>query len=173
MRDSLAYLRPIKLYWSAYGGSKALFKSPYLWIAIIFSLITYPAWLELDKEGSRVWAQLPLSILPNILGFSMGGMAIMLAFSGSKILICITEEGKDNSYFICIVAAFYHFIIVQTIAIFLGLFCRVYSWWPMSFLGYASMCYAVLVAMATAAQIFNTARIINVAASIPDDPVNK
>lgn len=155
-------------YWTVYGGWPALLKSPFLWIAIIFSLITAPAWLELDEKGVRVWSQLPLSIIPNILGFSMGGMAIMLSFTGSKVFSHITQDGKDDSYFLKVVSAFFHFITAQTLAIFLGLICRVYSFVALSFIGYVVMCYALLIALATASQLFNTARVANLAASIED-----
>jgi hypothetical protein len=155
-------------YWSVYGGWSALFRSPFLWIAIAFSLITAPAWLEVDDKGIRVWSQLPLSIIPNILGFSMGGMAIMLSFTGSKVFKHITQDGQDDSYFLKVVAAFFHFITVQTLALFFGLFCRIYSFVAFSFIGYVVMCYALLIALATASQLFNTARVANIAASIED-----
>lgn len=97
----------------------------------------------------------------------------MLAFAGSKVFVYITEDGKKHSYFIKIIAAFYHFIFAQTVALFMGLLCKVYSYAWLSFFGYSAMCYAMLVALATAAQLFNTARIANLAASIPDPVVNE
>ena len=121
------------------------------------------AWLELDQAGARTWPQLPLSILPNVLGFSMGGMAIVLSFAGSRFLGTITQGGKDDSYFIKLVATFFHFIIVQTLAIFLGLAGRVFSNEIISFFGYLCMCYAILSTIATAGTLFNTARIANLA----------
>ena len=127
-----------------------------------------PAWLELDEKGMRPWAQLPLSVLPNILGFSMGGMAIVLAFAGSSIFRIITESGAENSFFIKIVASFFHFILVQTVAIILGLICRIYPNVVLSFFGYTAMCYAIMVALATAAQLFNTARVANEAAPLSE-----
>ncbi|TXM68880.1 hypothetical protein FV222_19165 [Methylobacterium sp. WL103] len=159
-------LKPIKLYWEAYGGWSEFLKSIYLWLAFAFTVVTYPVWIKLDNDGNRVWASMPTSILPNLLGFSMGGMAIMLAFAGSKIFTYLSEEGKKQSYFVKIVASFYHFILVQTLAIFMGIFCQAYAWVGFNFLGYWAMCYALLVAPATAAQLFNTARIVNTAASI-------
>lgn len=161
-------LKPVKLYWDAYGGWREFFLSLYLWIAFILTVILAPLWLN-TKDGEAVWATMPTSILPNLLGFSMGGMAIMLAFAGSKVFIYITQEGKQHSYFIKIVASFYHFIIVQSAAIILGIVCQTYPNWILSFFGFWAMIYALLVAPATAAQLFNTARIANVAATIPDE----
>ncbi|WP_407522035.1 hypothetical protein [Methylobacterium oryzisoli] len=99
----------------------------------------------------------------------MGGMAIMLSFTASPMFKYLTEGGRSESFFIKIVASFFHFIAAQTVAIFFGLLCRVYSIVILSFFGYWSMCYALLVALATAAQLFNTARIANIAASTKED----
>lgn len=126
----------------------------------------FPDWMAVDDNNVRTWAQLPLQILPNILGFSMGGMAIVLAFTGSSIFKVITEGGKENSYFMKMISAFYHFILVQTLAIMLGLICRTYSNDILSAIGYFFMCYAIMVALATAAQLFNTARIANFASTL-------
>lgn len=127
----------------------------------------FPAWNKLDND-LRPWAQLPLQILPNILGFSMGGMAITLAFTGSSLFRVIAQYGKENSYFIKMIAAFYHFIIVQTLAILFGLICQVYTNVIASGVGFFLMIYAIMVAVATATQLFNTARIANVASRFTD-----
>lgn len=166
---SFVALRPIKLYWAAYGGWREFFQSLYLYAALIFTVTTFPIWSKFDKDGNATWATMPTSILPNLLGFSMGGMAIMLAFAGSRVFVYITEDGKKNSYFIKAVASFYHFIMAQTVAILLGIICQTYSSLLLSFFGYLSMSYALLAAPATAAQIFNTARVANIASSIPDE----
>lgn len=165
--------KTIRLYWKIYGGWKSLISSPYLWIAALLTLVMTPHWLELDDKLTRPWSQLPLQILPNILGFSMGGMAIVLAFNGSSTFKALTQGGRDNSYFIKMIAAFYHFILIQTIAILFGLICHVYSWWVLSFIGYFFMCYAILVALATASQLFNTARIANVASTLSDQQIDE
>lgn len=128
-----------------------------LWIFIPVACATidnsFRSDLDKTKDGEAVWATMPTSILPNLLGFSMGGMAIMLAFSGSKVFTYITQDGKQHSYFIKIVASFYHFIIIQTLASMFGILCQTYSHWLLSFFGFWSMIYALLVAPATAAQL--------------------
>jgi hypothetical protein len=129
-------------------------------------------WLDRAKDQPPPWTSLPLNVLPNILGFSMGGMAITLAFSGSTLFRVITEGGKSQSYFIRMVAAFYHFILSQVLAIFAALFCRVYQWWLFSFFGYLLMTYAILIALATAGQLFNIARVANEAADLNEEEVS-
>lgn len=95
----------------------------------------------------------------------------MLAFAGSNVFRIISEGGKNKSHFLKVISAFYHFIFMQTISILLGLLCKVYNNIYISALGYTMMIYAVVVTLATAAQLFNTARIANEAASLTDDEI--
>jgi hypothetical protein len=122
-----------------------------------------------NKRSATAVDLAPIERSSEHLGFSMGGMAITLAFSGSTLFRVITEGGKSQSYFIRMVAAFYHFILAQILAIIAALFCRVYQWWLFSFLGYLLMTYAILIALATAGQLFNIARVANEAADLNEE----
>ena len=64
-------------YWSLYGGTKAILTSPYFHVSLLLAVICspYPKWQEST-----------LTIVPSILGFSLGGYAILLAFSNEKFL---------------------------------------------------------------------------------------
>jgi hypothetical protein len=42
-------------------------------------------------------AQTLISVIPNLLGFSVGSMAIILAFSSSNIFSAIAEDGDERS----------------------------------------------------------------------------
>jgi len=99
----------------------------------------------------------------------MGGMAIVLAFAGSKLFETLRQQGKEHSYFIKLVATFFHFILVQTVAIMLGLAGKAYCSSVLAFFGYWAMCYAILATISTAGQLFNTARIANYVSSVDDD----
>jgi len=98
-------------YWSAYGGLKALVRSPYLHLALLILLITAPYWLS-----SPWWTQ-PLSIIPNLLGFSLGGLAMLLSFGNAEFQKFITEKGEesnsDPTAFIEVSASFVHFMLLQ------------------------------------------------------------
>ena len=102
----------------------------------------------------------------------MGGMAIVLAFTGSSLFKVIAQYGNENSYFIKMISAFYHFIIVQTLAILFGLICRTYTNVVLSGVGFFFMSYAIMVAVTTATQLFNTARIANYASRLTEAQIN-
>lgn len=98
-------------YWSAYGGIKALARSPYLHLAFMILVITSPYWIS-----SPWWTQ-PLSIIPNLLGFSLGGLAMLLSFGNAEFQKFITEKDEDSqsdpTAFIEVSASFVHFMLLQ------------------------------------------------------------
>jgi hypothetical protein len=157
----------IEVYWAIYGGWRALLSSIYLWIAVALTVICYPLWATED-DSVRVWAQIALDIVPSMLGFSLGGMAILLAISSPNLLLVIRDGGKVDSLFMKTVSAFFHFIILQTIAICIALVSKSYSSDIISAIGFFVMSYGTLVAVAVAGLLLNIARIFN-ATSVLDE----
>ncbi len=103
-------------YWIAYGGIKAIFGSPYMHASFIITLLSSGIWLKDD------WVDLPISILPSIIGFSLGGYAIWLALGDDKFRARISGKTNSNeSPFIVVNAAFVHFIVLQILALMLAL----------------------------------------------------
>src|SRR6185295_12041303 len=68
-----ATFRIFARYWQAYGGWRALFRSLYLHVAIIITCLLWGRW---TMAG---WWEMPLAVLPNIIGFSVGGYALLLS----------------------------------------------------------------------------------------------
>ncbi|WP_445010527.1 hypothetical protein [Vreelandella stevensii] len=103
-------------YWRIYGGSHALLRSPYLHSAVLISIILFPIWTNEN------WWEIPLSIMPNILGFSLSGLAIFMAIgdNGFKSIIAGSEEDKASP-FMNFCSTFVHFIILQILSILFGL----------------------------------------------------
>ena len=138
-----------KLYWSTYGGSLALVKSPYLHVSAAVSLLCYPLSSNVDKP----WYDLPLSILPNLLGFTLRGYAILLAFGSDKFLMILAARKKDSvktSTFMDINGAFAHFIVLQVACIVYSLIC---SAWQVStgfyaFFGFTLFVYSIFSSLA-------------------------
>src|ERR1700730_18502873 len=64
----------LRIYWKVYGGSRALFRSPAFLFSIIISTFCFPIWT------GNLSAGYVFSIVPNLLGFSIGAMAVVLAF---------------------------------------------------------------------------------------------
>lgn len=147
-------------YWNLYGGRRTLFRSPYLYIGLFVTLVSWPFWTQ-TSDGGAPWAQAAIEIVPGLLGFSMGGMAIMLAFSNAAIFSTLTQKGKDNSLFLKVIANFFHFILVQTIALLFALLGKAHGGPVIGFFGFWAMTYALLVALATAGQLLNTAEVFN------------
>lgn len=103
----------------------------------------------------------------------MGGMAIMLAFTDAKVLRVVAQRGKPDSAFMKVIASFFHFILIQTLAIFGALISKAYSSDVVSIIGTFLFLYGVLVGLATAGQLLQTARIFNAIASFVDDDSSK
>ena len=103
-----------------------------------------------------------------MLGFSLGGMAILLAFSNPRLLRVIREGGKVDSLFMKTVASFFHFILLQTTAVCVALIAMAYPSDVLSAFGFFVMCYGMLAAVAVAGLLLNISRIFNATASFDE-----
>lgn len=116
----------IVIYYRAYGGFSAFIKSPYLYLSLFLTIALYPHW-----SGNSWWEDV-LSIMPNLLGFSLGGYAMFLAIGDEKFrgFLAGKEEDEDDdvqSPFLALNGAFVHFIIFQVLALFFALFRKAYD----------------------------------------------
>lgn len=158
--------KDFRRYWGAYGGLPALLQSPYVHIAIVFTGLSRP-WLT-----SLAWIDDCLAIVPSILGFSLGAFAIFLAFSDSGFLTLITAKlGKANeksSLYLQLSGMFAHFMMVQTVAIFIALIGRSLHipgddppWAVQTFsgIGYFAFTYALLTVLASAFSLLRFASV--------------
>jgi len=104
-------------YWSSYGGFRALISSPFFHLAVLITLISYDFWLKED------WWLTSIEILPNLIGFTLGGYAILLAFSDQRFLDIITHklEGENTTPYIELNSSFVHFLILQISALLVSL----------------------------------------------------
>ena len=124
-KTQYSYLRDVLLsYWKSYGGTKTFLCSPYLHITILLSLLMWPVWTQPN------WWELVISILPSVVGFSLGGYAIFTAFGNEDFKYAISgtdanaKKIKKYSPFIQANASFLHFIIVQLIALILAVLAQ-------------------------------------------------
>jgi len=144
----------VKLYWHSYGKWKSFILSPFLHLAFVISYLARPLWNPATNEAS-VWYNLSLSVLPNLLGFTLGGYAILLAFGDSRFRDKISEqdEGDDEpTLFMELNGTFVHFIILQAIAILLAVIgtagtirTGLFAWF-----GFTCFLYTVLTAISAA-----------------------
>lgn len=109
-----------KRYWRAYGGKRAVLSSRYFWSALALTLLCYPFW---NQQG---WWETPVSILPDLLGFTLGGMAILIGICEARVAKALSwrEPGQSESDLAVIVSTFAHFVIVQGFALVAALLCK-------------------------------------------------
>ncbi|WP_158660200.1 hypothetical protein [Niveispirillum cyanobacteriorum] len=69
------------------------------------------------------WVDIPLSLLPNLLGFSLGAYALIFSLTNERLLAALHTPTSDGSptHLGAINATFFHFILMQTIAIIYAL----------------------------------------------------
>lgn len=165
-------------WWKWRGGWRDFFRSPYTRLALVLMLPSIHFWT------TESWWELPLQILPNVIGFSLGGYAILLAFGddGFRRLLVKgvekTEPADAPSLYMEVSAIFLHFIIVQLLSLLLAVVARVlyfdigealgiaalnsYSvervieWgsYVLGFLGFFLFLYALALAAAAAMSVF-------------------
>lgn len=104
-------------YCSAYGGWRAVLLSPYLRVAVLLTILTNGTWTEPN------WWDTPLSVLPNLVGFTLGGYAILIAFGDERFKALPTQPvpKKPASTFMAINTTFVHFLVVQVAALLLAI----------------------------------------------------
>lgn len=104
---------PVTIYWEAYGKWKAIFTSYYFGISIIITFLCMNFWLN-----DASWVDTPLSGLPSLLGFSLGGYAVWLSIGDEKLkkLLSLSTGNNKHSDFIVVNATFIHFIFLQIVS---------------------------------------------------------
>jgi hypothetical protein len=103
-----------------------------------------------------------IAIIPCLLGFSVGAMAILLAFSSSKIFSLIAEDGDERSLFMKMVTSFIHFIVVQTVCLCVAVLSTYApKFFPLKMATGTMLFYAIFTAVSVGMQLFGVARIYN------------
>lgn len=122
----------IKLVFGIYGGLSALFRSIYVRISI---LVTAVAW---RSSLSELWVEYSVSILPNIIGFSIAAIAIITVIGDDgfrRRMSQVNTLHNEESDLTVMLASFVWFIFIQIIAI---LFAIIFQSKPIPF--YSNLC---------------------------------
>lgn len=116
----IGVFKVIRLYWSIYGGWRALVLSPYFHFSIILTVLMSHFW------NNEAWWEVAISVLPSIIGFALGGYAIWLGFGDEKFRHLITENNDNNNHspYLEVSATFAHFIMVQLLALFAAIIAK-------------------------------------------------
>jgi len=155
-------------YWKNYGGWWALLLSPYLHFSILVSAVSFP------YSNISSWYDLPINVLPSLIGFTLGGYAIFLAFGDDKFkkVIAGTNLNETKSVYLEINTTFIHFIILQLIALLMAIIAKplpynesqclfYHTVYILSFLGHSIFIYALLTAVATVLSIYRFVSMYN------------
>lgn len=155
-------------YWKTYGGWIELWRSTYFHLAIVLLILTGNFWLN------EKWWDQSISVLPNILGFSLGGFAMFLGFGDKKFkeLLAETENEDESSLYLSLCASFVHFILVQFLALAFAILARSFDFylpWPNDYrwivdtgfaifgaLGYLLFLYSLTSMVAATMAVFRT-----------------
>lgn len=132
-----------------------MLSSPNLYIALLLAGLSY-------KFYNQPWYDLPISIVPNILGFTLGGYAVILSFGGEGFYRVISmrfeEDGDKPTPFMTFNGAFVHFIVIQIFTLLYSLIGKVFCFTgALGFIGVFLMYYTVLTALAAVFAIMNLA----------------
>jgi hypothetical protein len=102
-----------------------------------------------------------ISIVPSLVGFTVGAFAIILAFSSSKLFVALAEEGRETSLFMKTVANFVHFIIVQVSELLLAIINTSHPSAAIKCVLSMSLIYAIITTWSTGILLFQMATVFN------------
>lgn len=112
---ALTNAKILLLAWQIAGGKREFFKSGDFWITFILLFICMPAWMT---DG---WWSQPIGVIPNLLGFTLGGFAIFLGFGTDDFKEEIADENELKSLYLSVSAAFLLFVAFQVAALLYAL----------------------------------------------------
>ncbi len=160
----------IYLSWKISGRWKGTFKSFDFALAFIVCALSYHFWWY-----GRWWDQV-ISVIPNVLGFTLGGFAIFLGFGSESFKKMLAEgENVDASPYISVSASFLNFTIFQITALLIAFVANathfdtpvlllpyksMIHWFDIggSALGYFVFLYSLILALRAALRIFRLSR---------------
>lgn len=163
----------IVLAWQIAGGWKAVIREKDFQLSLVVWLLCSPMWLSFD------WWSQPISVLPNLLGFTLGGFAIFLGFGNDDFRSMIVAADEKKAEYLSVSAAFLLFVAAQVIALVWALVCAalwklpvpdaLYKWidiidiatkigWG---IGYLIFIYSLFLSLRAALRIFRLSRWYN------------
>jgi len=172
-----AFRKRLASYFRAYGGWSAIFGSPLFWAAAIITSLNYSQWAE------SKWIETTETLVPSLLGFSLGTYAILFSLINSRLKSALRNvpSGHGPSWLEVINATFFHFIFVQVISltwafafqgsVLFDAFNVIDDFFPRaasiflvlraigSFIGYLLLIYSFLLTIAAALVIYRLATI--------------
>lgn len=112
---AISNVRILVLAWRIAGGTREFVRSWDFCVALVLLAICYPTW---SNEG---WWDQPIGVLPNLLGFTLGGFAIFLGFGNENFKEVIADKNELKSLYLSVSAAFLLFEAFQVCSLLFAL----------------------------------------------------
>lgn len=111
LKQYATFWRFLRRYFHDYGGPSAVFGSPLFGASLLVTFASYHTWLQDD------WVDSIQSVIPNLLGFSLGTYALLFSLISPNIRKALRNlrNSRDVRYLDEMNATFFHFLLVQTI----------------------------------------------------------
>lgn len=130
-------------------------------LSLILTMICFP-FLSSETKASDIG----LSVVPNLLGFTVGALAIVLAFSSADLFSTLAEDGQPKSFFMTLTTSLLHFILVQVCALTFGVLAKITGATVLDVISLYFLFYAILSTFAAGIHLFRTAVIYNTRAGL-------
>lgn len=104
----------IARYFRYYGGWSSLLSSPLFLFSLLVTFLSYDNWIN------PIWVSKSETLIPSLLGFSLGTYAILFSLMTGRLKNALKKAKRkdtDISYLDEINATFFHFIFVQVICL--------------------------------------------------------
>jgi hypothetical protein len=168
---SKALLDSIKALWEVYGGHKVFLRSPYLWFSSILALL-----LLTTANHKWIWYEKALTIIPNLIGFSLGGYAVMLAFGDKQFLNILRGPGDDDEFspYLKASASLAWFVVIQIITLLVSVVfdtLQVKSCF-MNYFGCWLFIYSIVLGLAATLNIFFLSKMYDAMPQSKEDKPN-
>ncbi|RUY31707.1 hypothetical protein EN978_07165 [Mesorhizobium sp. M7A.F.Ca.US.001.04.1.1] len=106
-------LKWLNRYRRAYGGIRGMLASPFFGLAVLITGLSYSLWVE------PKWIEKAETLIPSLLGFSLGTYAIIFSIVGGRIKGALRQVSAPHgvSYLEAVNAVFFHYIFVQVVCL--------------------------------------------------------
>jgi hypothetical protein len=122
-RKALGTFGILNATWKSTGGLSEKLQSFDFWLALSVTIACYATWNASD------WPSHVTSVLPNVLGFTLGGFAVFLGFGSDTFRTLLAQSDPDSTSpnkgdetpYMSTSSAFMYFVTVQLVAILYAL----------------------------------------------------
>jgi hypothetical protein len=177
--QAVVFSRFMRRYFHDYGGLAAVLGSPLFLASVLISGLSYRSWI------TNSWTSLVESVIPNLLGFSLGTYALLFSLISPRIRLALRtlKNQNDVRYLDEMNATFLHFIIVQIICFLWSFLYKQSLFYDLSqiianiapspwnlfpymaamggFMGVSLLIYSVLLVIGSSLTVYRIARIID------------